>query len=138
MPKTPLGVGATQNPATPTPRQVQPSSQQGSHKSNSSYVHEYDMVRGGAERCESKGKLDVLEERLRAIEGADTFESINATQLCVISNVFFPPKFKVPVFEQYDETSCPRNHLITHIQEEKLLIHCFQDSLTGPASRWYM
>lgn len=103
------------------------------------------MVRGGAERGESKGKLDVLEERLRAIEGADTFESINATQLCVISNVFFPPKFKVPVFEQYDETSCPRNHLImyckkmaAHIQEEKLLIHCFQDSLTGPASRWYM
>lgn len=28
--------------------------------------------------------------------------------------------------------------MAAHIQEEKLLIHCFEDSLTGSASQWYM
>ncbi|TYK09459.1 Gag-pro-like protein [Cucumis melo var. makuwa] len=77
--------------------------------------------------------------------GADMYESINATQLCLISDVVIPPKFKTPNFEKYNGTTCPKSHLVMYCRkmsdyahDDKLLIHCFQDSLVGPASRWYM
>ncbi|KAL4324891.1 hypothetical protein GQ457_11G032970 [Hibiscus cannabinus] len=50
----------------------------------------------------------------------------------------------VPDLEKYDGTTCPSTHLTMycrkmsmHLDNEKLLIHCFQDSLTGSAARWY-
>ena len=55
-----------------------------------------------------------------------------------------PPKFKMPKFEKYDGTKCPKNHLATycnkmagHAHNEDLLIHVFYDSLTGAAVQWY-
>ena len=87
-------------------------------------------------------KLDVLEERLRAIEGTDVYGNIDATQLCLVPGLIILAKFKVSEFDKYDGSSCPRSHLImnctkmaAHIGNDKLLIHCFQDSLTGPTTR---
>ncbi|KAA0038979.1 uncharacterized protein E6C27_scaffold84G00600 [Cucumis melo var. makuwa] len=61
------------------------------------------------------------------------------------SDVVIPPKFKTPDFEKYNGTTCPKSHLVMYCRkmsayahDDKLLIHCFQDSLVGPASRWYM
>ncbi|XP_040940227.1 uncharacterized protein [Gossypium hirsutum] len=55
-----------------------------------------------------------------------------------------PPKFKVPDFKKYDGTICPKAHLVMfcrkmtgYVNADKLLIHCFQDSLVGFALRWY-
>ncbi|KAL4377655.1 hypothetical protein GQ457_02G019400 [Hibiscus cannabinus] len=55
-----------------------------------------------------------------------------------------PPKFKTPEFEKFDGTTCPSAHLTMYcrkmalyLDNEKLLIHCFQDSLVGSAARWY-
>ncbi|TYK08542.1 Gag-pro-like protein [Cucumis melo var. makuwa] len=86
-----------------------------------------------------------LRIKLRAIEGADMYGSIDATQLCLISYVVIPPKFKTPNFEKYNGTTCPKSHLVMYCRkmsayayDDKLLIHCFQDSLVGPTSRWYM
>ena len=97
------------------------------------------------ENIPAKQKLDVLEERLRAIEGTDVYGNIEATQLCLVPDLIIPAKFKVLEFDKYDGSSCPRSHLIRycrkmtmHIGNDKLLIHCFQDSLTGPATRWYI
>ncbi|GAU30910.1 hypothetical protein TSUD_381250 [Trifolium subterraneum] len=52
---------------------------------------------------------------------------------------------KVPDFEKYKGSTCPKAHLImyarkmsTQTSNDKLLIHYFQDSLTGAALRWYM
>ena len=90
-------------------------------------------------------KLDVLEERLRAIEEIGVYGNIEATQLCLVPDLIIPAKFKVPEFEKYDGSLCPMSHLImygrkmaVHIDNDKLLIHCFQDSLTGSVTRWYI
>ncbi|XP_016903363.1 uncharacterized protein LOC107992146 [Cucumis melo] len=90
----------------------------------------------------SKKRLEFLEERLCAIEGADMYGSINATQLCLISDVVIPPKFKTPDFEKYNGTTCTKIHLVMYCRklsaythDDKLLIHCFLDNLVGHASR---
>ena len=56
-----------------------------------------------------------------------------------------PTKFKVSKFERYKGKSCPCDHLVmyirkmsTHTDDQRLLIHFFQDSLTGAALKWYM
>jgi len=93
----------------------------------------------------AKDKLDVLEERLRAIEGGGIYEFGDAVGLCLVPGVVIPPKFKVSDFEKYKGITCPKSHLTmycskmaAHEHNEKLLIHCFQDSLGGVALNWYM
>ncbi|EOY00458.1 Gag-pro-like protein [Theobroma cacao] len=90
-------------------------------------------------------KYDLLEERLRAIEGVDRFGTMDATELCLVPDVLIPAKFKVPEFEKYDGTKCPMAHITMYCRkmaaqshDDKLLIHFFQDSLTGSAARWYV
>ncbi|KAK7316323.1 hypothetical protein VNO77_35276 [Canavalia gladiata] len=68
-----------------------------------------------------------------------------AADLCLVPDVVIPPKFKVPEFDRYKGTTCPKSHLTmycrkmaSHAHDDKLLIHFFQDSLTGAASSWYM
>ena len=53
--------------------------------------------------------------------------------------------FNVTEFESYKGNSCPRDHLVmyirkmsTHTDDQCLLIHFFQDILTGAALKWYM
>ena len=89
-------------------------------------------------------KYRSLEERLKAIEGTEVFSALGAKELSLVPDLILPPKFKVPDFEKYDGTRCPKAHLIMfcrkmtgYVNEDKLLIHCFQDSLTGSALRWY-
>jgi len=92
-----------------------------------------------------KDKLEVLKKRLRAIEGGSSHEFGDAAGLCLVPDVVIPPKFKVLDFEKYKGTTCPKSHLTmycrkmaVHAHNEKLLIHCFQDSLGGVALNWYM
>ncbi|KAK5785210.1 hypothetical protein PVK06_039768 [Gossypium arboreum] len=89
-------------------------------------------------------KYKSLEERLKAIKGAETFSALSAKELSLVPDLVLPPKFKVLDFEKYDGTKCPKAHLVMFCQkmtsyanEDKLLIHCFQDSLVGSALRWY-
>ncbi|KAA0025889.1 Gag-pro-like protein [Cucumis melo var. makuwa] len=51
---------------------------------------------GQNENTPAKKKLDVLEERLRAIKGIDVYGNIDATQLCLVPGLIIPAKFKVP------------------------------------------
>ena len=80
----------------------------------------------------AKNKLEVLEERLRAIEGGGSYEFRDVVGLCLVPDVVISPKFKVPDFEKYKGTTCPKSHLTmyyrkmtAHAHDEKLLIHCF-------------
>ena len=64
--------------------------------------------------------------------------------LCLVPDVVIPPKFKVPDFNKYKGTTCPKNHLKVscrkmgaYAKDEKLLMHFFQESLTGAAVTWY-
>ena len=54
-------------------------------------------------------------------------------------------KFRVPEFIKYTGTQCPVTHLKSYcnkmaevVHDEKLLMHFFQDSLSGAALSWYM
>ncbi|GAU51875.1 hypothetical protein TSUD_416600 [Trifolium subterraneum] len=89
-------------------------------------------------------KYDEMQKEMRALRGKDLFGQ-DAHELCLVPDVVVPHKFKVPNFEKYKGSTCPKAHLImyarkmsTQTSNDKLLIHYFQDSLTGAALRWYM
>ena len=71
-----------------------------------------------------------LDNKLKEIEGVDNLESVDPRELCLVSDMVIPPKFKMPKFEKYDGTKCPENHLATyynkmagHAHNKDLLIH---------------
>ncbi|XP_050941512.1 uncharacterized protein LOC127149694 [Cucumis melo] len=127
----------TQNPTSIT--------QQENHVSDPMCTPSTESGKKISEEQGSRKRLEFLEERLRAIEGADMYGSIDVTQLCLISDMVIPPKFKTLDFEKYNGTTCAKSHLVmyclkmsAYAHDDKLLIHCFQDSLIGPTSHWYM
>ncbi|XP_052882778.1 uncharacterized protein LOC128291615 [Gossypium arboreum] len=85
-----------------------------------------------------------LEEKLRAIENADYHRGVDAKYLSLVPDLVLPPKFKTPEFEKHNGTSCPETHITMfcrrmagYVDNNQLLIHCFQDSLIGSAAKWY-
>ncbi|GAU46722.1 hypothetical protein TSUD_100140 [Trifolium subterraneum] len=100
---------------------------------------------GGYDRMDDlQIKYDEIQKEMRALRGKDLFGQ-DAHELCLVPDVVVPHKFKVPDFEKYKVSTCPKAHLImyarkmsTQTSNDKLLIHYFQDSLTGAALRWYM
>ena len=89
-------------------------------------------------------KLELIEHHLRMVEGSDAYSLVDASKMSLISNLVLPPKFKVPTFDKYDGTKYPLVYLYMYYQKmtghtsnDKLLIHCFQNSLIGSATRWY-
>ena len=94
---------------------------------------------------ERDDKWTALEDRLRAIEGSDLFDPIRAAEVCLVLNIVIPKKFRVPEFVKYTGMECPKTHLRSYynkmaevINDNKILIYFFQDSLTGSALSWYM
>ena len=58
--------------------------------------------------AEGKGKLDLIKERLRAVEGFGDYPFADMTDLCLVPDVVIPPKFKVPDFDRYKGTTFPK------------------------------
>ncbi|KAI5427608.1 hypothetical protein KIW84_032858 [Lathyrus oleraceus] len=82
-----------------------------------------------------------LRKELKTLRGKDLFGK-SAAELCLVPNVKVPVKFKVPDFEKYKGNTCPLSHLVmyarkmsTQTDNDQLLIHYFQDSLSGAALR---
>ena len=107
-----------------------------------------DMIRRESmeqsESNEAQRKLELIKERLKAMEGSNVYGLVDAHKMSLVLNLVLPPKFKVPTFDKYDGTKCPSAHLYMYcrkmtgyISNNKLLIHCFQDSLSRSATRWY-
>ncbi|RDX84408.1 hypothetical protein CR513_34540, partial [Mucuna pruriens] len=89
-------------------------------------------------------KWDLLEERIRAIEGSGN-RGLEAPDLCLVSNIPLPPDFKMPKFEKYKGSTCPRIHLAMYCRkmaayqyQDSILIYYFHKSLTGAALRWFI
>ncbi|KAK2410935.1 hypothetical protein QL285_046268 [Trifolium repens] len=118
------------------------------------FVHTIQQDQGHIFRTESveafdrvdylQDKYNEMQREMRALRGKELFGQ-NAHELCLVPNVVIPHKFKVPDFEKYKGSTCPRAHLVmyarkmsTQTDNDKLLIYYFQDSLTGAALRWYM
>ena len=92
-----------------------------------------------------QAKIEALEARLKAIEGIDLYDPVRAAEMCLVPNVVVPKKFRVPEFIKYSGTQCPMTHLRSYcnkmaevVHDEKLLMHFFQDSLSGATLSWYM
>ena len=89
-------------------------------------------------------QFDKMQREMKALMGKELFKK-NVNELCLVPNVKIPAKFKVPEFEKYKSNTFPRAHLViyvrrmsTHIDDQRLLIHFFQDNLTGAVLKWYM
>ncbi|KAE8662571.1 No pollen germination related 2 [Hibiscus syriacus] len=89
-------------------------------------------------------QIKSLEERMKSVEITESFYGFDASELSLVPDLILPIKFKAPEFDKYNGTTCPSSHITMfcrrmagYVKDEKLLIHCFQDSLTGPALKWY-
>ena len=96
------------------------------------------------EHEEAQRKLELIEERLKIMEGSDLYNLMDANKMSLVPDLILSTKFKVPTFDKYDSTKCSFAHLymyyrkmIGHTSNDKLLVHYFQDSLTGSTTRWY-
>ncbi|KAL4368585.1 hypothetical protein GQ457_05G023290 [Hibiscus cannabinus] len=85
-----------------------------------------------------------LEELIWSMQSSTTLGGIDARELSLVADLVVPPKFKAPNFEKFSGTICPSAHLTMyctkmslHLDNEKLLVHCFQDNMVGSyAQRW--
>ena len=87
----------------------------------------------------------LIEERLKVIKGNSSIKGMDAIELSLVSDVVIPHKYKMPDFVKYNGSTCPKAHMtmfcrkmVGHTGNDKLLIHCFQESLTGFTVRWYI
>jgi hypothetical protein len=106
---------------------------------------EKESQKGKMVKDEGLEKWTALEERIRAVEGNHLCDLVKAVNMCLVPNIVIPKKFRVPEFVKYTGTQCPITHLKVYcnkmaevVDDEKLLIHFFQDSLSGAALTWYM
>ena len=67
------------------------------------------------------GKLDHLEERLRAIEEGENYAFANLEELFLVPNIITLPKFKVPDFDKYKGITCPKNHLKMYCRKDLMV-----------------
>jgi len=93
----------------------------------------------------TNNKLEMLEKRVKVMEGRGSCKFENFIELSLAPNVVISLKFKLPMFEKYRGTTCPKSHImmygkkmVAHAHNEKLLIHIFQDSLAALALNWYV
>ena len=97
-----------------------------------------------SESNEAQRKLELLEEQLKAVEGSDGYRMVDVYKMSLVPDLVLPHKLKVPTFDKYDGTKCPSAHLYMYCRKmtgytnnDRLLIHYFQDSLSESATRWY-
>ena len=105
-------------------------------------IPDLDIAEGERTIIESSRQLEDccrwLEEKFKALENADNHHGIDAKDLSLVPDWVLPHKFKVLEFEKYNGTSCPEAHITMfcrwmtgYVNNDQLLIHCFQDSLVG-------
>ncbi|XP_050877935.1 uncharacterized protein LOC127081758 [Lathyrus oleraceus] len=63
-----------------------------------------------------KENFQILEKRLRAMEGDQVFGGA-AKEMCLVSGLVIPAKFKTPDFDRYEGHSCPKSHLIMYYRK---------------------
>ena len=92
-----------------------------------------------------KSQVKTLTDKICIIEGSNARGSVNLDSLTNFPQVIMPPKFKVPKFIKYDGTGDPCTHLHMFCRKmapygdnHPLLCQIFPNSLTGPATTWYV
>ena len=79
------------------------------------------------------------------MEEINILEILDAIELSLVPGLIIPHNFKTLTFDKYDGTKCPTTHLtmyyrkmLAYTDNDKLLIYCFQDSLTRIDEQWYL
>ncbi|KAL3739773.1 hypothetical protein ACJRO7_021103 [Eucalyptus globulus] len=103
---------------------------------------EIQVIPSAVPKTEQEKHLIKIEEKLKQLQGSF---SQDPTDLSHYAKIKMPKKFKMPDFEKYDGTSCPKIHLQTYVvritqyvDNIPLMIQQFQASLTGSALQWYI
>lgn len=98
----------------------------------------------GPSTAEVEKMFSVLEEKMKVIEGSGAF-GLDTADMCLVLGVKIHEKFKVSDLDKCKGVSCPRTHIrsycrkmVAYLDDEKLLMHFFQDSLSGASLEWYM
>ncbi|XP_050920371.1 uncharacterized protein LOC127138007 [Lathyrus oleraceus] len=137
----PLGGGGPVNPSPVVPPGFEVDEQNDAFY-NPREESVYDAF--GPTSAEIDRKFRAIEEKMKAMEGPSTF-GLDAAEMCLVPDVQIPAKFKVPTFEKYQGVTCPRTHIraycrkmAAYSRDEKLLMHFFQDSLSGASLEWYI
>ena len=106
---------------------------------------EKESQKGKMVKEEDLEKWTTIEKRIRVVKGNHLCDLVKAVNMCLVPNIIIPKKFRVPEFIKYTGTQCPITHLKAYcnkmaevVDDEKLLIHFFQDSLSDAALTWYM
>lgn len=62
--------------------------------------------------------------------------------ICLVPGLVIPAKFKTPDFDKYEGHTCTKSLLVmyyrkmdAHVEDDKLMIYFFQDSLKGGPSK---
>ncbi|GLT29741.1 hypothetical protein SLA2020_045870 [Shorea laevis] len=91
-----------------------------------------------------KVKVQLMEKTLKSMQGVQTNKPVDISSLCFFPNIQLPHKFKLPKFDKYNCIGCSYARLTMYCRkmapytnDEKLMIHYFQDSLTGPVDAWF-
>lgn len=89
-------------------------------------------------------KVRAIEEKLKAMESTDAF-GLDGVDMCLVSGVVILTKIKVPDFEKYKDASDLKTHIrayyrkmVAYSNDDWLLIHFFQDLLSGASLEWYI
>ena len=53
-----------------------------------------------SESNEVQRKLELIEERLKMVEGSNAYNLVDASKMSLVSDLVLPPQFKVPTFDQ--------------------------------------
>ena len=75
------------------------------------------VEKGKSPQDKAPEKYELLEKRMRAIEGINIPGSLDATELSLVSGLVIPHKFKTPTFDKYDGTKCPNTHLTMYCRK---------------------
>ena len=78
-------------------------------------------------------KMEVIEAKIRVIVGVDLYDPIRAAEMCLVPNVVVLSSF---VFLTHLKSYCKKMAEVVH--DEKLLMHFFQDSLSGAPLSWFI
>ncbi|XP_038696626.1 uncharacterized protein LOC119993529 [Tripterygium wilfordii] len=85
-----------------------------------------------------------LEGKLRFVQGFEVSKVLDPQSLSLVKDLEMPAKFKQPDFHIFDGKGMPLDHLTMYchrmhpyLHNEKLLIHCFQDSLDHTTRKWF-
>jgi hypothetical protein len=95
---------------------------------------------------QTNDQMEYILKKLKMLEGNEGTEDL--AKFCIIDGLEIPRDFKVPDFEKYDGITGeidPNVHLQMYcskmgpyMKDEKLMMHYFQESLKGPAVKWYL